>query len=190
METDPVTNSIYNGIKRGIVVCIENECLGSAVLLIYSGIDAMAFLGMPRNQVNVNRNDFISWCDKYIVFPGTEQVTGRELYSARCGMLHTFGVESNLTREAGVRKLGYMDQCDPPILFQPELENGLVLVSIESLANAFYEAIDRFLVDLFMNENDKQFLESRLNKLCVAFPVKNWDLAEADTNQNIEQNTS
>ena len=171
MQTDPVSNSIYNGVKRGIACCIENQCLGSAVVLIYSGIDTMAFLNMPENQTNVNRYDFISWCDKYIKFAGSEQVTGRELYSARCGMVHTFGVESNLTRNRDVRKIGYMDQCDPPILFRPHLENGLLLMSIAALADAFYAGIDRFLVDLFSNANGRQYLETRLAGLCVAFPA-------------------
>ena len=87
MHTDPVYNSIYQGVKRGIQVCIENECFGSAVILIYSGIDTMAYLAMPENQHNVNRKDFISWCDRYISFNGNEHISGLELYSARCGMV-------------------------------------------------------------------------------------------------------
>ena len=182
MDTDPLTNSIYQGIKRGIQTCIQNECLGSAVILIYSGIDTMAFLAMPENQTNVNRNDFISWCDKYIAFPGAEQVTGRELYSARCGMVHTYGVESNLTRNDDVRMIGYMDKSDPPILFEPKVEN-LVLVSIESLANAFHDGIDRFLVDLFSKNNNMEFIEKRMNKLCGTYPVDHFKgLTENDTN--------
>ena len=134
----------------------------------------MAYLGMPENQLNVKGKDFIAWCDRYIRFSGSEQVTGRELYSARCGMVHTFGVESNLTRDKNVRKIGYMDQCDPPILFRPELENGLLLMSIDALAAAFYSGIDRCLIDLFAIEGNRLYLEKRIDKLCVTYPTDGW----------------
>jgi hypothetical protein len=38
---DAVNNAIYNGIRRGIEVAIETECLGSAAILILSAIDAI-----------------------------------------------------------------------------------------------------------------------------------------------------
>jgi hypothetical protein len=34
MERDPITKAIYGGIKKGIQVAVENNCLGSAVILI------------------------------------------------------------------------------------------------------------------------------------------------------------
>ena len=95
---DPINIAIYDGIKRGINVCLQSECFGSAVILTYSGIDTMAFLSMPEKQTDVRRDDFVSWCDKYIRFSGNDQLTGLELYSARCAMLHSYGVESKLTR--------------------------------------------------------------------------------------------
>lgn len=40
----PIINAVHNGIKRGIRVALENDCLDSAVILILSGIDAMAYI--------------------------------------------------------------------------------------------------------------------------------------------------
>jgi hypothetical protein len=53
ISRDPLVNAIHNGIKRGIRVAIANECFGSAVVLIYSGIDTMAFLGMASGKEDV-----------------------------------------------------------------------------------------------------------------------------------------
>jgi hypothetical protein len=39
---DPVINAIYKGIRPGIDLTIEHNCLSSAVVLILSGIDAIA----------------------------------------------------------------------------------------------------------------------------------------------------
>ena len=65
MERDPITKAIYGGIKKGIRVAVENNCLGSAVILILSGIDSMAFLNMPSSQQDVQGIDFIKWADQY-----------------------------------------------------------------------------------------------------------------------------
>ena len=41
--SDTLINVIHQQIKRGIRVCLKENCYGSALILIYSGIDAMAF---------------------------------------------------------------------------------------------------------------------------------------------------
>ena len=51
LSRDPIINVVYNQIKKGISVALENECYASAVILIYSGIDAMAYLDMPDGQL-------------------------------------------------------------------------------------------------------------------------------------------
>ena len=59
LSKDPIINGIHKGIRRGIEVAIQNGCLGSAIILVYSGIDAMAYLGMPTAQEDVTREDFL-----------------------------------------------------------------------------------------------------------------------------------
>jgi len=68
LSRDPIINAVHNGIKRGIRVAIENDCLGSAVILILSGIDSMAYLAMPATQDDVTRSDFVRWAEQYIKF--------------------------------------------------------------------------------------------------------------------------
>ena len=172
LSNDPVTNAVYDGIKRGIRVCLDNNCLGSVVVLVYSGIDAMAYLGMPARQVDVTRADFIAWCDKYIQFGGGQQLTGQELYGARCAVLHTYGVESRLSRQGDCRKLGYMDRSVPEIRYSPSVDPTVALVSIEALANAFFRALDRYLVDLFADPLKAPEAETRLNQLLMSFSLE------------------
>ena len=69
---DPIINVIHNSIHRGINVTLENECESSAVILMLSAIDAMAYLAMPENQQDVRQDDFIAWADRYIRFPGKD----------------------------------------------------------------------------------------------------------------------
>jgi hypothetical protein len=94
---DPLINAIYQGIKRGIQVTYDNECYGACLILIYCGIDAMSYLDMPTNRAEVHADDFIQWVEGYLspnLKNSATQVTGKELYIARCAVVHTYGVES------------------------------------------------------------------------------------------------
>jgi hypothetical protein len=76
LSRDPIINAVHNGIKRDIRVAIENDCLGSAVILILSGIDSMAYLSMPAKQDDVTRSDFVRWAERYISFVATKNLPG------------------------------------------------------------------------------------------------------------------
>jgi len=171
LHRDPVVNVINNGIRRGIQVALDNDCFGSAVILIYAGIDAMAFLNMPGNQEDVESCDFIEWVDKYIKFPCKEQLTGNDLYGARCGMLHSYSAFSRMSRNGECRNIGYMDHSVPEIRFNPEISKSLVLVSIEGLAKAFFEGLDKFLIDVFSKKEKADIVEERFKKLVHTLPI-------------------
>ena len=171
LSTDPLINAVHNGIKRGIRVALENDCLGSAVILILSGIDAMAYVGMPAGQEDVTRNDFITWVERYIKFSCSEQLSGWDLYGARCAMLHSYGTASDLSRKGKCRQIGYMDKSVPEIRFDPSVSMDLVLVSVPALADAFFSGIDQFLVDVFADKKKRPIADQRLQKLVRATPL-------------------
>lgn len=172
LSRDPIINTIYNGIKKGIRITLENECYGSAVILIYSGIDTMAYLNMPDGQQDVTRRDFIEWANRYIRFPCKEQVTGLELYGARCAMVHTYGIASSLSRQGKCRQIGYVDQSVLEGTYNPAISTELVLVSIAALADAFFEGVDKFLVASFADKNKAKIVEKRLKKLVHWLPFE------------------
>jgi len=153
---DPIINVIHNSIRKGINVTLENECDASAVILMLSAIDAMAFLVIPESQQDVRAEDFITWADQYIRFPGKEQLTGADLYGARCAMLHSFGAQSRMSRNGQCRVILWMDKAVPPIIFRPEVQPGYVMVSIPALRDALFEGMDRFLVNLYKDPNSKE----------------------------------
>ena len=172
---DPVINAIYKGIKEGIKVALENKCYGSSLILIFAGIDAMANLARPESSKEVKQADFIGWVNKYLKIETKESITGEEFYGARCAVLHTYGIESGLTKKRIARKLGYMVHGDPPIKYNADVDKALVIVDILALSEAFFNGIDNFLIDLFASMENKpmkrKIVEDRLNKLIVAFPI-------------------
>jgi hypothetical protein len=100
VKLDPVINAIHRGIRDDIAFAREHERYRATLLLSFSAMDAMAFLDMPAKQSDVTRTDFINWTSRYILFPGEEQLTGTDLYGARCGLLHTTArTQSSAARE-------------------------------------------------------------------------------------------
>lgn len=170
LSRDPIINVVYNQIKRGIRVALENDCYASAVILIYSGIDTMAYLNMPEAQEGVTPSDFEQWVDSYIHFPCQKSVSGLELYGARCGILHTHSITSRLSRQGKVRQVGYMDKSVPEVSYNPSVSEDLVLVSIEAFAEAFFSGVDKFLVELFANREKAPIAEQRLRMLVHLLP--------------------
>lgn len=172
---DSLVNAIYQNIKRGIQVTYDNECYGSCLILIYCGIDAMSYLSMPQTQNEVQSKDFIQWADKYIsprLRNKTTKITGEELFSARCAVVHTYTIESKKTRQASVRKIAYAFGGDLSVIFDSKVPD-LVLLRMDTLRDAFFTAIDEFLMQSYADKQKKPILEARLNKLLTVIPYRN-----------------
>jgi len=131
-----------------------------------SAIDAMAYLAMPEQQQDVAKEDFILWAEKYIRFPCREQLTGPDLYGARCAMLHAYGSQSKMSREGKCRVILWMSHAVPAIMTHPSTP-GYVMVSVPALRDSLFAGIDRFLIDVFREPNSKiaELVNQRLNKL-------------------------
>ena len=160
-----IDNIVNEGIMRGISVAFDNGCYGSAVVLIYAGIDAMAFLNMPEGQMDVGRADFVDWIETYMTFRSKHAITGLELYGARCGMVHKYGVQSKLSREGKVRLVGYVDSSQDEIMIDETGHSSLVLVSIRGLARAFSEAVQCFFDESWQDEGKREIITRRLREL-------------------------
>lgn len=166
---DPLVNAIYTGMKPGIEATLEGECYGSALILIYAGIHAMVTLGMPAGHEEVTRADFTNWVDRYIRVGRLAQVTAEEFYSARCGVVHNYGVESRLTRGGSARKIGYMVGSYPPVRYDSKRDPDLVLLDILAFAGAFFDGVDNFLIDMMADAQKKLIVEARLQKVLCTY---------------------
>ena len=172
LSRDPIVNVVHNGIKEDIRVLLSNKRYRGVLILVYCGIDTMAFIGMPEGQVEVKSQDFIEWADKYIRFPCADQVTGDELYGARCGILHTYTPNSRLSRAGKCRMLGYMDKGVPEVRYNPQKSRELVMVSVPAIADAFLSGVDKFLIDLYSDKQRARVADERFKQLFQELPAK------------------
>jgi hypothetical protein len=170
LRSDPIINVIHGGIKQPIRLLLDNECYPAAVTLIYAGIDTMAFLAMPAKQTDVTRDDFVKWSERYVHFPCQEQISGLDLYGARCSVLHAHSATSKLSREGNCRMILYGDHMVPEVVYKPGIHGGVVMVSIRGLVEAFFSGIDKFLVDLFADRERASIADHRFQNMLHTLP--------------------
>jgi hypothetical protein len=170
ISRDPIVNAINNGIRRDIDIAVENECFRSALILIYSGIDAMAHLSRPKSREYNTPQDFKDWVKRYFHIEGTTSITPDEWWAARNGIVHTYTPFSKKHKQNGVRVLGYMVGAHPHIAYNARIDPNLVLVDILGMRDAFFAGIDKFLIDSFADPNKQQLMEKRINELILVIP--------------------
>ena len=174
MSQDSIVNVIQQGIKGDICFLLKEDRLRGALLLTLAGIDSMAFLGMDEDKEQNKKPDYIEWANTYIEFSCSEQVSGLELYAARCGALHAYSTEANLHNRNDCRVIGWMSESTPEIRYEPDVDEQLVLVSIPALARAFFEGVDEFLIDLFSEDRRAEVAAERFQKIMHTIPVSEY----------------
>jgi hypothetical protein len=162
-------NVLLEGIIEDIRFALENKRYRATVVLIYSGIDAMATLDRPEKAEEVNRECFINWTETYMHF-NSGSVSGIELYSARCAMLHNYGVCSRLTNQGIARKIGYVDNSALDVMASPEVK-GLLLLSIHGLADAFIKGVANYLKMLEAQSDKRKLVAGRLIQMVHIIPL-------------------
>ncbi len=164
--SDQLMNVLLDGICGDIRFALKHGRNRAALILIFSGIDAMASLEKNDGKNDV-RERFANWVNEYMQFSEWSEA-GLELYGARCGILHTYGPISDLFEKGQVRLIGYTLGGGRDVMQSAEL----VLVSVEGLAFQFFRGIASYL----------EVLVSEPNKRAKAVPRIQLMLQEFDLN--------
>ncbi len=135
----------------------------AALAMLYIGIDTMAWLSLPVGQSKQGRLDFCRWVDTYLKTDADQQYhyAGKDVYAARCAVLHMFATLSDLHRESPPpKKFGYLDNG-------PHRADGgeVVLISVAVLLRDFSRAVARFTIAMQSDAELKRRVDSRINEL-------------------------
>jgi hypothetical protein len=157
---------IADCIGNDIHVCLNNNAPTGAVILTYCAMDAMAFLSMPEGKQKVGKSDFKVWVRKYLKTDSVQpyQYNEEDLYGARCGIVHTYGAESDLSRENKCKKIVYKPNCLKHF-YDPAKHPDLVVLGVDLFIRDFYDAICKFLADIEKDDNLRKRVEKRLPNL-------------------------
>jgi len=94
-----------DGLDEAVVRCLGARLILPALSLLFVGIDIVASL--ERQPGEGMKASFTRWVEQYLLPARPLGCTSIELYAARCGILHTFTAESDLSRTGKARKLYY-----------------------------------------------------------------------------------
>jgi hypothetical protein len=151
-----------------IDVCLERGLVAPTLALVHSGIDTMAWLGLPDGQHDVTGEDFIRWVDSYLLPESDLPCTAVDLYSARCGVLHSMTAESRAIRRGTANRLFYAwgNRSAEDLQRMADLvDASVVAVQLETLVKAFRTAIDRFVGVLERDPDVSKRVHARLGKV-------------------------
>ncbi|MBM2811083.1 MAG: hypothetical protein HW416_1842 [Chloroflexi bacterium] len=95
----------FAALLMAIEDCLEKRYILPALVLLYTGIDVIAFL--ERQPSEGVRSSFTRWTEDYLLRAKPLPCTADELYAARCGVLHTFTADSDLSRRSKLRRIYY-----------------------------------------------------------------------------------
>ncbi len=145
-----IIRQLLQDTLESIELLHKNDRNTQALILLYSGIDTLAWLGAPGDTT---RTVFRQWVDQYLL-PGTRLgCSSYDLYSARCGLLHTHAAESASTTTGSARQIWYWTGQQFQQLLQYEVGNraDVVLVRFSDLIVAFVQGAERFVGDLLQD---------------------------------------
>jgi hypothetical protein len=163
---DPLNIVLYGEYKPSIQTLLEQKHYGPALTLIFSCIDMLAHISRAPDQEKAFRADYIQWINTYFDF---HRIPGEYIYSARCAIIHTFGVESDSTRKSKSPQIGFCLGGNKPVIYRPDEYPDLMIIEIMSFAHAFYNAIDRFYISFYSNP---ELIKSRAEELLQSIPFK------------------
>jgi hypothetical protein len=158
-----------------IARCQDAGATSAAAVMVYVGIDVMAFLAMPAAQAKQGRADFVAWVDAYMraAPESVYQYDGRDVYGARCAMLHTYSIEADYHQQnPNVKKFGYHNGGQHA--FNANINPHLVIIGINSLVHDFAGAVQRFMEAMIADAPLRQRVAGRLPQLVDMLPI-NWN---------------
>lgn len=141
---EPTLDSLVADLKTTIVLLLEAHRPLPALMVLYSGID---ILGSLDSQDGVaTRDTFIQWADSYMVAEGEHRYSSLDLYSARCGLLHTWSPATRLTKAGSAREVVYA--IDRPRLLPVQPPSAPVVIHPPWLWLTFRNGASRFVDDV------------------------------------------
>jgi hypothetical protein len=136
--------------RRGIDLCLSEALVVPALALLYSGIDVLGFLVSTKPQAT--KQTFSDWANEYLAaFLSKKGIRGIDLYSARCGVLHTGQAPSRLVDAGKARELWYRFRGESHINLITNTPQPAVLIDVEELVEAFASGSSRFTSDVETN---------------------------------------
>jgi hypothetical protein len=134
-------------IKRGIELSLSERLVLPTLILLYSGMDVFGALTTVSGRGG--EKSFTDWASRYMApFLGKTGLSATDLYSARCGVLHTGRATSDMVASGKARELWYGLGDDSHINLIVNVPLPPVHIRMEEMVAAFNSAIEQFFATI------------------------------------------
>lgn len=158
----------YFDIVVAIDFCLSNKLIMPALILLYSAIDSISWIGNFGNLQTV-RGRFELWVNTWMLQTYPLPCTATELYAARCGVLHTLTPYSELNEGNRVRKIiyawGSTSKKDLAKSIKILGKSDYVAVHITEILFAFRNGLVDFMESVQTDDNLKALVNEKAAKL-------------------------
>jgi hypothetical protein len=141
--------------------CLAKGRLLPCLTLLYSGVDVVASL--ERRPGEGTQAAFVRWIDENLLKSHPLPCTALELYAARCGVVHTFTAESDLSRRGSARRVIYAwgnAKAEDLATATKLLGRTDVAVHIRGLIDAFRTGLASYLEEVARSPERQQRVEA------------------------------
>jgi hypothetical protein len=171
LKTDPFLVNITQHISA-IRLCLDKKHQIPALTLIYNAIDVLGAISRNSDKPYADKSDFIRWSEAYLRCNELLNVSGVDLYSARCGILHTYTGHSHQSDRGNARVIlyawGNRDILEPQKTLE-QLGFNEVFVKIESLLDALIGSVGLFCEELDRDDQLRELIQKRANRFYMDY---------------------
>lgn len=177
MEKSNLDKYFYSVIEA-VGILHQKKLMGQALTIIYSSIDACGLLNAPDTQEKATGQTFKAWVNKYMLADLPLEYNADDLWGARCAVLHTHTLASDLSNASKVRELQYISS--PPehpiveafISASKDIGNGKSIgVNIDLLVIDFLQAISKFSKEFSQRAEQSEICRNRASKILLHFSM-------------------
>lgn len=155
------------GLLEEIAKCQNAGATAATAIMVYTGIDAMAYLSMPAGQTHQTRGDFIGLGEH--LPQSLSRHRHRVRWSGRLRSPMRHGPQLfNRRAESGREALAYHDGGQHA--YNPEMNAGLVVMGINSMVHDFARAVQSFVQSMMADVNLRERVAGRTPQVVQSVP--------------------
>lgn len=159
------------GLVSELKRCDEGGVMMASIAMAYIAIDTLAGLGRPLEKSRVTRSDFKAWVERYLQAHGSQpyQYRGKDVYAARCALLHNYGSVTSLhEEEPDTIKFTYNDGGKH--YYHPATDKSVAIIGARSFVNDVLFGIEAFSQDCANDPDLRARVETRLGDVLNVMP--------------------
>jgi len=161
-----------NELLNGILLVHGEDLSIPALILLYVGIDFVASLDRRDPYKDVTRADFMAWVDRYLLPKSDFKCSSIDLYSARCGWVHTYTSKSRFVKTGEAKEIFYVfGLYDKEDQLQKAIKDPSVTVAVHftKLFNAFRDGLDVWEREFLADPDHRDRVINNSNRLLHTF---------------------